>query len=371
MIVRDGMSLHMRLLVTGLTTFTLMGFGQGLIGPALAEMSRTFGLKDGSAGFLVSAQWVGSGIGVAVMYLWGQRITPRIAGMLIALGAAGLSAQLSWASVLLSATIFGFGYGMATTVYNPMFLRVFASRGPSMLSLLNASYAFGAIISPLAFVALGNSSSQAFGFAAVAYFLIALFSKNGNAEPGIAPTASSAKRGFRPHWPVLCFAAIGVGLEACLAGLGPTALMKAGESEEVAAQLLSAFFVVFLLARLVLGAIAHRFRQFDLFTMALVVAVAASILAIAGAPGIGFAVLGISAGVFFPTIFVTGAQKMGDDPRVTPVIIGAGLTGGIGLPILVSGLTASMGPMGFFWVVLALSGPTAFAALFSRARMNR
>lgn len=367
--MRKGMGPDLGLLLTGLTTFVLMGFGQALIGPALPEMTRIFGLQDGAAGLLISAQWGGSAVGVGVMYRWSRHVTPRLALALLALGGAGLALQPAWWLVLVSAVVFGTGYGMATAVFNPRVLRAFGVRGPSMLSLLNAAYAAGAILSPLAFVALGNSSPMGFGFAAISYLVILVLSADRGDQA--AAVATSSRSGFRPHWPILIFAAIGIGIEACLAGLGPTALVRAGLTEEAAAQQLSAFFLAFLTARIILGVLAHRFGSFSIYAAAMVLAVVAAGIAVLGAPGAGFVMMGISAGMFFPGVFVTAARKMGDDPRVTPVILWAGLVGGIGLPPLLSALSAGMGPLGFFWLMLAIVVPTAIAALLCLRSMAR
>ena len=366
--MRNGIGPHARLLLTGLATFVLMGFGQALIGPALPEMTRLFGLRDGTAGMLVSAQWVGSAVGVAAMYLWSQHVAPRLALALLALGAAGLAIQPGWAPVLLSAVVFGIGYGMVAAVFNPRVLRAFGARGASMLSLLNAAYAAGAIVSPLAFVALGNSSRIAFALAAAVYVAIWLSAAD---REGGAEAPRPVQTGFRPHWPILAFTAIGIGVEASLAGLGPTALVRAGYGEEAAAQLLSAFFFAFLLSRIVLGMVAHRFGSFVIYAAAILLAVAALLVAVSGAAGAGFVTMGISAGMFFPGAFVTGSRKMGEDPRVTPVILGAGLVGGIGLPLALSALTAGMGPFGFFWLLLVITLPTAIAALAALRSMAR
>ncbi len=366
--LRNGIGPHARLLLTGLATFVLMGFGQALIGPALPEMTRLFSLRDGTAGMLVSAQWVGSAVGVAAMYRWSRHVSPRLALAMLALGGAGLALQPAWWAVLVSAVVFGIGYGMVAAVFNPRVLRAFGARGVSMLSLLNAAYAAGAIISPLAFVALGNSSRIAFGIAAAVYLAIWLSAAD---REGAETVRRPVQTGFRPHWPVLVFAAIGIGVEASLAGLGPTALVRAGHSEEAAAQLLSAFFLAFLMSRIVLGMVAHRFGSFTIYAAAIVLAVGALLVAVSGATGAGFVTMGVAAGMFFPGTFVTASRKMGDDPRVTPVILGAGLVGGIGLPLVLSALTAGMGPLGFFWLLLGISLPTAIAALASLRSMAR
>ena len=65
------------LLLVGIATFVLMGAGQSLYGPALPAFSRAFGVSIGQAGLLVSAHWIGCAIGVAGMFVWGARTTPR------------------------------------------------------------------------------------------------------------------------------------------------------------------------------------------------------------------------------------------------------------------------------------------------------
>ena len=357
-------------LAMGLATFTLMGFGQGLIGPALPEMTRRFALPEGAAGLLVSAQWIGSAAGVAVMYQWSRHVSIRLAMALLAAGGAGLALQPGWLPVLLAAVVFGTGYGLSTAVFNPRVLRAFGGKGASMLSLLNASYAAGAIISPIAFVLLGNSSAPAFGFAAIAFLMICLLAtdRRGSETPAVV---AEGGEGIRLHWPILGFAAVGIGLEACLVGLGPLALVRAGQGESDAAGLLSAFFVAFLLARVTLGMVAHHIASFTIYVAAILMMLIASLVAVTGLIGPAFVAMGVSAGMFFPAVFVTGTRKMGDDPRVTSIILGAGLVGGIGLPPILSAVSAGLGPLGLFWCVLGISVPTALAALAVARNMAR
>ena len=72
----------------------------------------------------------------------------------------------------------------------------------------------------------------------------------------------------------------GFAFVASLIGLGSTALITAGESEIRAAQLLSAFFVVFLLARIVLGVMAHRVPSFAIYTAAMFWAALSALVAL-------------------------------------------------------------------------------------------
>ncbi|MEZ5798209.1 MAG: hypothetical protein R3D63_12435 [Paracoccaceae bacterium] len=366
--MRDDMRAHARLLFAGLASFVLMGFGQSLFGPTLPEVTRLFSLGGGVAPWLISALWVGSATGVGLMYVLGDHVRPRHAIGMLFLGATGLTLQPGWAAMLLAALVFGTGYGLATATFNPRVLRAFGPRGASMLSLLNAAFALGAIIAPLIFVALGGVSALVFGITAAGCLLVWALAGE-RADP--ARTAPPPPRpGYRVHWPSMGFGLVGIGIESCLIGLGPTALIASGTTEPEAARLLSAFFVAFLSARVVLGVMAHRVQPFTLYLAGMLWAVGSALVAALWAPGPAFVALGISAGMFFPGFFVAASRKMGDDPRVTPVILSAGLVGGIGAPVVMGQVMQAAGPRGFFWILLAIAVPTALAALALRRRMN-
>lgn len=359
---------HAGLVVAGVATFVVMGIGQSLYGPALPAFQRALGATEAQAGLLVSAHWVGCALGIAGMFAFGDRITPRHALGIMALGGAGVAAMAGLWATLAGAVVFGIGYGMSTAVFNPRVLVVFGARGPSMLSLLNACFGVGAILSPLAFVWMGSEPRLSFGLTAALCALIWL----GAGAAGRAPArAEGAAKGFRLHWPILCFGAFAIGLEACLIGLGPTALIAAGETEEQAARLLSLFFVLFVASRVVLIFVAHLVAAFTLLAVALAITVAGAAVAVAWSPAAGFVLIGLAAGMYFPGYYVTAARKMGDDHRVPPTTIAAGLVGGISAPILMAPLMGGFGERGFFVLVLATTGVACLSAFAMLRGMNR
>lgn len=359
---------HAALLCAGIATFVLMGAGQALYGPALPALSRAFALPVADAGILVSAHWVGCAIGVACMFFLGARITPRHTLALMAAGAAGVALGHGWWSTILGAVVFGTGYGCATVVFNPRVLRAFGARGTAMLSLLNATFGLGAIAAPLAFVALGNDPFMAFGLLCGGAIFIWLWA--GPAGKSGAAPRSATHVPFRPAWPILAFGAFAIATEACLIGLGPTALIAAGETETRAAQLLSAFFLAFLGSRVALIFAAHLLRPFTLFTLA----VGGVGLCAAGAalidPAPFFVISGAFTGLMFPGFYVTASARMGEDPRVPPTIIAAGLAGGIFAPILLAPWLEALGRFGFFWLIAATTLGLALVALAALRRMN-
>lgn len=367
--MQDLIKANAALLFAGIASFVLMGAGQSLYGPALPAFSRSFGVGLGVAGMMVSAHWIGCAVGVAGMFLFGARITPRHVLVLMGLGSAMIAAGLGWYISLLGAVVFGAGYGCATVVFNPRVLRAFGPRGPAMVSLLNATFGIGAIIAPLVFVAVGNDPRLAFAICGV--LAVAIWLGAGAASRPEAAVSAKAPKPFRLHLPALSFSLVAIATEACLIGLGPAALIAAGETEVHAAQLLSLFFLTFLAARVVLTFVAHLIPSFSLH----VLAVGGTALAATGAAlfdaGVFFVVIGLFAGMFFPSSYVTASRKMGEDPRVAPSIIAAGLVGGILAPLLLSPFLEKMGDRGFFWVVATVTGSAAIIGLTVLRPMNR
>lgn len=357
---------HAGLVIAGVVSFVLMGIGQAVYGAALPAFARAFGTEPGTAGLLVPAHWVGSALGVVVMFRRGDHVTPRHALGVFALGALILSAGLGFGVTLAGAVVFGMGYGLSTVIYNRRMLAIFGARGPTMLAALNAIFGAGAIGGPLVFVALGSDPGATYllvaGLAVVAFL----------AAGGIAPAAAVAGpvAPFRPRLSILAFGALGIGTEACLIGLGPLALIAAGQSEEGAARFLSAFFAAFLVARTLLVGVAHRVPAFRLYTGAVC---ATGVLALAevltGWPWF-FVACGAAAGLIFPGFYVAGSRLMGEDARVAPLLISAGLAGGISAPLLLGAAMAWFGNAIFFPVIAALMLAVAACALVALPRLG-
>jgi FHS family glucose/mannose:H+ symporter-like MFS transporter len=365
--VNDLIRAHAALLFAGVATFVMMGAGQSLYGPALPAFSRIFDVSVAEAGVLISAHWVGCFIGVGLMYLRGAGITPRHALAVMALGAALVAALAGWWATVAGAMVFGAGYGLSTAVFNPRVLRAFGTRGPAMLSLLNATFGVGAIAAPLIFVVMGSDPRLSFGLTALLAAGVWVFAGAAGRESAAAPGAVKA---FRPHWGIMTFGAVAIGLEASLIGFGPTALIRAGIGEETAAELLSAFFVVFLAGRVLLVFFAHRIAPFLLYTLSVAVTAGCALGAIFLSPSIFFVAMGAPAGLFFPGFYVTASGKMGEDIRVPPTIIASGLVGGISAPLILAPLMAGMGERGFFWIVAGVTLALTVAAVLSLRKMR-
>lgn len=356
------------LLAVGVISFVMMGAGASVYGPALPEFQRSFGLTETAASLLISAHWIGCAMGVAGMYVKGEAWGPRHALAPMAFGAALVMMQPGFVLTLLGALLFGAGYGAATAVFNPRILRAYGARGGAMVGLLNATFAFGAIAVPLVFIGLGRSIPATFGILAaiaVMCWLLAGFVGKSAAVP------QRVAGPFNPRLGLMTLAVVSIGLEASLIGLGPTALIATGIGEDRASQLLSLFFVVFLIARILLVLVANLIAPFTLYLLALVGAALCGLGAATISPAVFFVAIGGCVGLFFPGFFVAASRAMGDDPRVSPTIIAAGLVGGIFAPIILGGLMPVLGQFGFFWVIAAVALITAIAGfVFARKALG-
>ena len=365
--MKDAIRANAGLLGVGIATFVLMGAGQALYGPALPAFGRDLALTAAQAGWLVSAHWIGCAIGVALMYRYGDRVSPRIVLALMALGAAAMASRAGVVATFGGACVFGVGYGFATVVFNPRILRAFGARGTAMVSLVNASFGVGAIAAPLIFVWLGSDPARAFVGVLMAGGLIWLGAGAAN-QTAAAPATASAGA-FRPMLPFQLFAVAGIGMEATLIGLGPTALIASGVGETGAAQLLSGFFVAFLGVRVVLVFAAHLVAPFMLYIGAMIAAAVSAALAATVSPGVFFVALGASAGLFFPGFYVAASRLMGDDVRTAPTIIAAGLVGGIAAPVLLAPLLPQLGGSGFFAILSGIALICAVTGLWLYRRV--
>lgn len=356
------------LLLSGLASVVVLGSGMGILGPALPVYERDFALSTAQSGLLISTLWGGCLLSALGMYFKGAEVTPRPGLALLVLGSVLLAVAPLWPVALAGALVFGMGYGILAALFNARILTAYGAQGASRLGMLNAAFSLGAILAPFGFALAGGDLRPAFwtmaACAALAWVLSGKIGLTGVSGGTLA-------RGFRLHLPILGFALIAIGIEASLAGLGPTALIRAGIGEERAAALLSLFFIAALAARIALIGVAQRVPDFAIFLFALIWATVCALGAALLSPALFFPPLGVAAGLFFQGEYVTATRKMGNDPRVSPIIIAVGLVGAIFSPLFYARLMDGFGSHGFFWLVAGVAGLASAAGLASYRAMMR
>lgn len=141
--------------------FALTGVGTTLLGSLLPTLSMNWRLDDRRAGFLFAAQFCGSALGALLVSSHFFRSALR-GYLLLAISALSIAFVRGEARLLLFCT-FGLGLGLAETSTSMWMGKVFPTRRGAALSVLNAWWCFGAVISaPLASVWVNRFSPEYF-----------------------------------------------------------------------------------------------------------------------------------------------------------------------------------------------------------------
>src|SRR5256886_13946106 len=140
--------------------FVLTGVMTTLLGPMLPVFSARWALSDSQAGYLFTAQFATSILGVAIssalIQRYGYRLTLVFGLGFMALG-AGVLAHASWILGLVSVCVYGFGLGLTIPTANLVIAKLHPDRRAAALNLLNFSWGIGAVGCPFVVVALQGS----------------------------------------------------------------------------------------------------------------------------------------------------------------------------------------------------------------------
>jgi fucose permease len=139
--------------------FALTGIGTTLLGSLLPTLSVNWRLDDRRAGFLFAAQFCGSALGA--LLVGSQFFRSALRGyLLLVISAVSIAFVRREARMLLFFT-FGLGLGLAMTSTSMWMGKVFPARRGAVLSVLNAWWGFGAVISaPLASIWVSRFSPE-------------------------------------------------------------------------------------------------------------------------------------------------------------------------------------------------------------------
>src|SRR5215510_2413956 len=131
--------------------FVITGIVTTLLGPILPELSKRWGLDDAHAGYLFTAQFIGSTTAAACSGPLTARIGLRKA---LCVGFVVMSAGLAaltfsgYLPGLLSVFLFGLGLGTTIPSTNLLVAGWHPDRKAAALNLLNFSWCIGAVASP-------------------------------------------------------------------------------------------------------------------------------------------------------------------------------------------------------------------------------
>lgn len=186
--------------------FVPTGLVTVLLGPLLPTLSARWSLSDTQAGYLVTAQFIGSLLSTLSSGIVLPRIKFRwsmvIGLMFMAIGSATLMAH-SYLWGLAAVFCNGFGNGMTVPTGNLLVARVTAHRSSSSLNVLNFSWSAGAVACPFllaAFQQAGRISAFLLTIAGFLGLLIVVLLTVPINMPESSPESDSTSKQSRLHY---------------------------------------------------------------------------------------------------------------------------------------------------------------------------
>jgi fucose permease len=333
---------------TGFFAFSLIGIAQALFGPSLPAFERLYDLGPGAAGLILSAHWVGAFVSVTLSAInlpaYVLRWRPGLGVGSIALGSTAIFSTTSWEVALLGAAFNGCGYGLLTVGLNGFAASSFGARSPVVLNLLNAVFGVGAIGAPLLLLWMKGAPDSA--FFAIALFALAILPfalMSDDRGPSVPEGGEPLAVLFKRYCWILLLMGVGIGLEISAVGWGATVLIAQGVSEGEAAGFTSLFYLAFTVMRIVAVGISLAVRPGLLVFAGLLVS-GVCLLATQNQDIAPYAFVGAGAAValIFPNMFAWLSGAMLDAPRLSSLLVGVGMCGGIAIPAI-AGVAISYG----------------------------
>jgi fucose permease len=350
--------------------FVLTGVVCTILGPMLPVLSARWALNDTQAGYLFTAQFSGSMLGVMwssfLMTHRGHRI-PLLLGLgLMALGAATLLAA-SWMLGLVSTLCWGIGLGLVIPTTNLLISGLHPENRAAALNLVNFSWGAGAASGPFfaaALLRVHRISSLLYVVAAL-LILVAMgvtrvplpvrFS-----EPDEASLVRSGLRWSRwvPILGALFF--LYVGCEAGLSGWAATYAQRTAGTGTAWVFMPSFFWLALLLGRATAPVFLTSVRELKLAkfglalsTLGIVALLRARNLSVI-AIGVSLAGLGLSS--VFPIAIATLSRKFGAmAPRIAGLMFALAGAGGATLSWLVGYISTREGSLQYGLLVPLLA----------------
>jgi len=343
--------------------FVLTGVVNTMLGPLLPILSSRWALNDAQAGYLFTAQFTGSILGVLGSSFFGSRRGPRFTlslGLLsMALGSATLFLG-NRALGLTSAFIFGIGLGLTIPTTNLLISELNATRRAAALNLVNFSWGLGAVACPfvVAFLQRAHSGSDLlFAVAALLVILAAVVVRTLPAmqRQEVPPLVESSHQIWRSRFvPILgSIFFLYVGTEAAVGGwVASYAKRMMTEQSNTWAMMPSFFWAALLLGRAFAPLGLRRIPEITMARAGLVTS-AVGIVALHSAKNgsalaISVALAGLGLSSVFPIAIAALSQQFGTAAsRVAGLTFALAGLGGATLPWLVGYASTWYGSLKF------------------------
>ncbi|MFI6173824.1 MFS transporter [Nocardia sp. NPDC051052] len=320
--------------------FALLGILQASLGPMIRVVAVEHGISAATAGWLLSAFFVGSLCGTLFCAVAGERrighlsVAP-LTGM-VAAGALGLVFLPSWPTQLGAVAVTGFGFGALTLMINTEMAGRTENGGLARVNLINAAFALGAAAGPTV-VAMTLQGSSPWGLVVVAIVVLATVRRHTDT---CAARSESETRSQQPvvvvprQLHLFCLLLfLYPALETGLSSWETTYLSAVGYEDSSASMLNSLFWVGLAAGRFAVPAVAARWSPARSIQVALAMSLGSLVLI--GVPAlapIGFLIAGVCIGPINPSALAWIAQVTVRPRRTSALAVASAMFGNAALP---------------------------------------
>ncbi|WP_151735449.1 MFS transporter [Paenibacillus tengchongensis] len=331
--------------------FIIFGISENIKGPAIPRIQFDFALSEQQLGTLLSLNALGYLIACSFTAIlvrkWGIKAVSILAFASMLISGVLIYIAHTYSFFTASYFLMYIGNGMLEIALAILGARIFVKNTGTMMNLSHFFYGFSSTLAPL--MATGLMSVSLFGhvldwrgmyLVMLSLSLLPILSAWFSSFPG-DEVAHEDRLPFKVLlrdpviWMMVAILSFGVVSELAVGGWLVNFLEKAYEWEPVKASgMLSAFFLCFALARLLLGPVTDRIG----FTLSLIIFAALSALctfaAIWGGESLAFffAAAGIGIAMIYPTVmaFIAKRYPHGSDTAITFTVTLMGLGSVIG-----------------------------------------
>ena len=375
--------------------FISMGFGMGIVGPALPSLAKQVGSTLGAIGSMFLVGSIGGMLGTALS----GRILDRIPQRHFVLGIAQLISTLVLAVTPLAGNLWilwlivfinGFPVGMINNGSNTLLMWMHKEKAGPYINGLHFSFGLGAFLAPTIFaqvLRLGGTYQHAYwtlAAIAVPVTLFIMFLPNSPEHPHENEDKAQTQENLRAVLPIIIIAMLFlffyVGSEITFGNWIYTYALTLNLADATAAAYLtSGFWLSFTIGRAISIPVAVRFTPAQVLTVSFLGGIGALALAIAVPQSATVLWIAVAAvGFFMAPIWATGYNFAGQSIKLTAtisslIILGDSF-GAVVLPWLTGLAIERFGAYTMPWLVLvslALNALVFGIMLLQRRNMTK
>lgn len=390
------------ILASACTTYLSLGIAGATMGPLLPELAGRTGIPLSGAGLILSFYFLGGAAARLVAGIFSDRYgpVPIVLGGLIVEACSGLVLTLSRAPALLYVSSFFLGVALGSGLLGAVLIaaKLNPTRSVALVNLVNAFWGIGSFVGPALYSAISASTHTGLpviwiaGVIALTAIPLLLGGVRGSGlseeigflaprHRGEAGSGGQLRAGVLrapAFWLFGLILLFDVGTESTLGGWTAVYMHRSAPvSLQLAALVVSGFYVFFALGRVIAAAVGSRTSASRVLSSALLLALAGVGLAAATpgrlAPSVaGFLLAGLGIGPIYPTITALVTRSFGARAGTAVGLTGSlGFVGGVVFPWVAGTLMPVFGetvPVGLSELLLLIVAFLAYLTVVTTRR---